>query len=139
MKKALLFILMLLWQLPQAIVGFIIYIHMFSNAQLVERSKGVIWVFNTRFYSGISLWPFIILKRDKPVDRAHEYGHTIQSRRWGWLYLPVVGLASVVHLWFRDNGWIWDRKSDYYAVWPENKADELGGVKRDGEGRRYVD
>ena len=131
--------LQILWQLPQAALGWLLSLVYTHDADLVQVKDGITWVFNGRFPGGISLWPYIFIRKGHPVDRAHEYGHTIQSRRWGWLYLPVVGLASVIHLWFRDMGWIWDRKSDYYAVWPENKADELGGVKRDGEGRRYVD
>jgi len=26
----------------------------------------------------------------------HEYGHTFQSRRWGPLYLPIIGLPSAI-------------------------------------------
>ena len=64
---------------------------------------------------------------------AHEYGHSVQSRCWGWLYLPVVGLVSDVrcklHL-YKDG--------EYFEGWPEKQADDLGGVKRDANGKRFV-
>lgn len=124
------------WQLPQNLLGLILvwlygYDHKFNYLDAVVHVS-------RRFCGGISLGQYVIVRREDGVTMAHEYGHHVQSLRWGWLYLPVVGLASVVHLLFRRMGLIWDRKSDYYAVWPEDRADKLGGVWRDKEGRRRV-
>ena len=61
-------------------------------------------------YSSLSLGPFIFLTDKPPRDRSgqipdpdiprrllvHEYGHTVQSLILGPLYLPVVGLPSVL-------------------------------------------
>ena len=68
-------------------------------------------------------------------NRAHELGHTKQSRLLGWLYLPVIGLPSISRaayaLAFREvTGRQWTR---YYEGYPENWADRLGGVVRDKE------
>lgn len=131
-------ILKVLWQLPQAAVGWVLYLIYGRGASLELTVKDATVVINRKFPGGVSLWPYIFLDYYCGVDIAHESGHTIQSKRWGWLYLPVVGLASVIHLWCKHHSIIWDRKSDYYAVWPENEADRLGGVKRDKDGRRYV-
>lgn len=66
-------------------------------------------------------------------NREHEWGHTRQSRLLGPLYLPVVGVPSsaraVYAFFYRElTGRKWER---YYAGYPENWADELGGVERD--------
>ena len=63
-------------------------------------------------------------------NRAHEYGHSIQSRRLGPLYLPVVGVPSTLRVFYavghrlvRGRRW-----AGYYDGFPENWADELGNV-----------
>jgi hypothetical protein len=75
---------------------------------------------------------YVFIKAEDFFDTytiKHECtGHSIQSRRYGWLYLPVVGLVSALRNIYRrvknkDSGW-------YYGGWPENEADRLAGVKR---------
>ena len=64
----------------------------------------------------------------KPMTLVHEYGHTIQSCMMGPLYLPAVGLPSV--LWCRR----FERKRKSYGErgvlyssrYPENSANRLG-------------
>ena len=46
---------------------------------------------------------------------THEYGHTIQSKRWGPLYLPVPALLSIWNC--RDNARI-----DHNHFWVETRA-----------------
>lgn len=67
-----------------------------------------------------------------PENVDHEYGHSIQSRRFGPLYLPLVGVPSVMRVGYavayrtvRGRRW-----AHYYDGWPERQADELGGVDR---------
>jgi hypothetical protein len=65
-----------------------------------------------------------------PENRAHEWGHSVQSRRLGPLYLPLVGVPSVARVAYAVGyqtlmGRRWE---GYYAGWPERQADELGGV-----------
>ena len=130
MKEGILFSLRVLWQLPQAVAGAALYLWYAPGAGRVRRVGTVQAVFNRRFPGGISLWPFVFLDREDPQELAHEIGHTVQSLRWGWLYLPVVGLTSVFHLLCRRRGLFWSCHSDYYSVWPENEADRLGRVRR---------
>lgn len=88
------------------------------------------------FPGGISLGTYIIISeqsyRDKRArTKKHEYGHSRQSLYLGPLYLIVVGLPSI--LWA---GFVYNlvRKSvSYYAVYPENWADKLGEVNRNGK------
>jgi hypothetical protein len=65
--------------------------------------------------------------------RDHEYGHTFQSRWLGPLYLPVVGVPSVLRnvyaVAYREiTG---ERWRGYFDGFPERWADELGGVDRE--------
>ncbi len=60
----------------------------------------------------------------------HEYGHTLQSRKLGWLYLFVIGLPSIIWAGCFDNYRKKHNKS-YYSFYTERWADELGGVKRE--------
>ena len=103
-----------------------------EDGRLVVESKG----------TGISLGHVVIWSRENSRwhdldvrNRAHELGHTKQSRLLGWLYLPVIGLPSISRaayaLVFREvTGRQWTR---YYEGYPENWADRLGGVVREKE------
>ena len=127
MKNVLLYI----WQLPQNLLGLLLLLFWKEQKSLVY--KGVKVRVNDKFPSGISLGSVIILKR-YPVGKIywdavkHEYGHTRQSLKWGWLYLVVIGLPSLL-------GNIYDRifhkGSDWYYNQPwEKSADNYGGVER---------
>jgi hypothetical protein len=61
---------------------------------------------------------------------AHEYGHSRQSRYFGWLYLLVIGLPSVCNVF---------SGARYYTVYPENWANKLGGVEVEITGTRSCD
>ena len=116
-------ILLYIWQLPQNILGLLFL--------LCLKGKQELLVDNIRFYyidtfpGGISLGDYIILGYKNARSVRHEYGHCIQSRYLGWLYLPVVGLPSLLHAAFCEC-----RKHSYYDFWTEAWADKLGGVKR---------
>lgn len=129
------------WEAPQTALGAamlaaeaararIVRIEM-QDGRLVVESKG----------TGISLGHVVFWSRENSRwhdldvrNRAHELGHTKQSRMLGWLYLPVVGVPSISRalyaLLYRElTGKQWTR---YYEGYPENWADRLGGVIRDG-------
>lgn len=81
---------------------------------------------------GISLGNYIFLDSDRSVSKKavkHEYGHQLQSKRLGWLYLIIIGIPSAI-------GNIIYRKTkfkpygDYYKQPWEKWADELGNVNR---------
>jgi hypothetical protein len=103
-----------------------------ENGRLVVESKG----------TGISLGHVVFWSREDSRwhaldvrNRAHELGHCAQSRLLGWLYLPLVGLPSISRaayaLAYREvTGRPWTR---YYEGYPENWADRIGGVIREGE------
>ena len=53
----------------------------------------------------------------------HEYGHTIQSKRWGLLYLLSIGIPSGVSQLFDDWG-LFNHNHDYFysEVWANRNA-----------------
>lgn len=128
--------LLYVWQLPQNLAGFVLSrkaVECNSLTPLSYRVK-VYWVKNF-FGSAVSLGQYIIIDEmfmntgvSMENVKKHEYGHSRQSVMLGWLYLPVVGLPSLVRNIYarvrhKDGKW-------YYGGFPENWADRLGGVKR---------
>lgn len=59
----------------------------------------------------------------------HEYGHRLQSKKLGVLYLLVVGLPSLIWCGCFE-GWRRKHGISYYWFYTERWADKLGGVKR---------
>ena len=87
-------------------------------------------VYTGSFPGGISLGLYILMNDwSGKHTKDHEWGHTRQSLRWGWLYLPTVGLVSITWCGLRNISKKL-RSRDYYSIWPENNADKYGGVKR---------
>ena len=58
---------------------------------------------------------------------SHEYGHTVQSVILGPLFLPVIGLPSIVWCNFPPAAKRWKSgKKDYESFYPERWATHLG-------------
>lgn len=66
---------------------------------------------------------FIFLRHDK---LEHEYGHWLQEKALGPLYLPTAGLVSTV-MQYR-----FARRGRYYRGWPESWADDLADGRAQG-------
>lgn len=120
-----------IWEFPQCLLGLILT--KLYNVEYKETFKGI-QIYAGDFPGGISLGLYILMNEksweyNRGRIKEHEWGHTRQSIRFGWLYLSTVGLCSI----------LWNalrmmfsklRSKDYYSVWPENQADKLGGVIR---------
>lgn len=118
-------ILRWIWEFPQCLLGLILI--KIYKVKYTETYKGID-IYRGDFPGGISLGLYILMyERAGENTVKHEYGHTRQSLRWGWLYLPTVGLTSFIWCTLHNMGLI---KKDYYSIWPENKADKYGGLKR---------
>lgn len=122
-----------LWQLPQIIVGALVVL--FTRARKV-RGKDFYVTAAGQF--GVSLGPFIIFGVNSctisAADYKHETGHRKQSELLGPLYLPLIGLPSLLgNIWDKIAHGSWrpcDRYEWYYRRWWEAWADHLGGVVR---------
>ena len=128
-----------LWQLPQNIVGLLL-VGIYQPDRFHKMQNGNLICYSYKMKGGISLGKYSLvnvchyrqdinesLKRD--TVRHEAIGHAKQSLYLGWLYLPVVGLQSIV--WASLYGRIVKpTKNGYYRFWTERWADRLGGVKR---------
>lgn len=122
------------WQCPQNIVGCIV--QKIYKATLITTYKDAN-VYSWSINSGMSLGKYIFIPYKNPdltkhrVQQyiKHEYGHTMQSKYLGWLYLLVIGLPSAV--WnkcfqsYREK-----TGKSYYSFFTERWADQLGSVER---------
>ena len=129
------------WQLPQNLIGFLLTRRYQCKSVRYMNGKPINIYYRLFFGSGISLGDYIILdywyygRGYFQQIAAHEYGHSRQSLILGWLYLPLVGLPSLIgNIWDRlfHKKWSSDQREKwYYSRYPENWADKLGGVVRD--------
>lgn len=119
---------LLLWQLPQLALGLTLVLVLRASKR--ERHRGTAVYEAPRPRGGVSFGPIIIMNRNSHSRRllAHEYGHSCQSVILGPLYLLVVGLPSVTFAMLTRAGVF--RRETYFARFPENWADRLGGVRR---------
>lgn len=124
--------LMYLWQLPQNLLGLAVV--KLSNAYKITASGEPwnVW-YETHRQFGISLGDYRIIYMGCSIeDRKHEYGHTLQSRKLGWLYLIIIGIPSITfNKWdclFHRKWSTYDRIRWYYSKPWEKWADELGNV-----------
>lgn len=134
-------LIFILWELPQTIVGFVL-----SRFCKFERKYNDVGVYSARWLpSSVSFGEFVLVKTSGTELGArlgwfylniikHEYGHSLQSRMLGPLYLLAVGVPSILrNLYDRLFHRRWTalaRDGWYYGSYPENWADKLGGMKR---------
>lgn len=137
MLKILILPFLFIWELPQNLVGLVVYSIMKIKRLKITTELETHRIFIETPDTGVSLGWFIFwtqkgnrfphLKND---CRMHEYGHARQSAILGFIYLVAVGIPSITRVMYRK----WYRKKyglnwgNYYSAFPENWADRLGGV-----------
>lgn len=129
-------ILLVIWQLPQNVLGLIVlaifhnctmYYNKEAKVKVIEVDKG--YLFGNACFS---LGPIIFTTPHCDDNTVrHETGHSVQSLYLGPLFFIAI-LASVPRFWIRR----WFNKSHewYLSGWPEGGskfgAEELGHTKR---------
>ena len=122
------------WEAPQKALAHIVA--KFTKAKEIGEYNGVkLYHWNQK--GGMSLSTHIFLPFENLTMSEyqteyikHEYGHTIQSRKFGPLYLLVIGLPSIIWAGCFKNY----RKKysvSYYDFYTEAWAIKLGDVKRE--------
>ncbi|MBQ8956963.1 MAG: hypothetical protein IJ057_00445 [Bacteroidales bacterium] len=117
------------WELPQTLVGwlFTLFRALAGRVDRVDVLGGITFASGKArsFGGGVSLGTFVDLwlwhtmqgenERFVLGDQLcmHEFGHTVDSQRFGWLYLPVIGLPSLLSA----NG-----HNDHGRFWTETRA-----------------
>ncbi|MBI3202675.1 MAG: hypothetical protein HYZ29_14140 [Myxococcales bacterium] len=130
----------LVWEAPQSLLGLanLWAQHLLGNVERTERREGRLMV-KLRRAGAISLGHFVFWSttdtrfvRVNPDNDRHEWGHALQSRRLGPLYLPVVGVPSSLRALYAAAQWVITRRpwAGYYRGFPESWADRLGGARR---------
>lgn len=125
------------WQLPQLILGAIV--KKVCKAKPITAYKDAT-VYSWNLSGGMSLGKYIFVPFTKITPASnrqkeyikHEYGHTVQSKYLGWLYLIVIGLPSLIwancFMKYRER-----TGKSYYAFYTEKWANKLGEVERGTE------
>lgn len=120
-------ILLYIWQLPQNIVGLLIILYIKGETKHVYQN--IKYYYYDPFPGGISLGNYLIIGNKWSQTIKHEFGHAIQSRMLGPLYLPVIGIPSIIWAWLYGPI-IKETKNGYYRFYTERWADKLGNVNR---------
>jgi len=128
-------------QLPQFILGSLLRLKLRPET---ASHKGIAYFkfarrsWLARRMSATALYYIFIPDDRKDLNKVvrHEYGHTLDGARLGWLYLLLVGLPSITcniiaRAILPRIGWSPERIYEWYYALPwEKRADMLGGVKR---------
>ena len=120
MKRILYILLQCTWGFPQTLAGAVLFLVFLRSRHFRYREAvATQWP----LAGGVSLGLFIFVSHESLC--YHEYGHFLQSLLLGPLYLPVVGLPSLVWalLYKRSRR---SRLRAYESVFPENWAETLG-------------
>lgn len=107
-----------LWQLPQNIIGLILFAYYKGEDIYIDDNAKV--RVSDKMRGGITLGKYIVVRKEK--DIKHEYGHTRQSILLGPLYLLVIGLPSIVHAGLDCPKC---REEGYYHFYTEKWANKL--------------
>ena len=118
-------ILLYLWQLPQNLAGLMYKVILRGEKRILKQRSTAFFVAPT-MNGGVSLGNYIFLSEKSGLREPvydHEFGHCIQSRILGPIYLPIVGLCSGIHC------LTYSGKGSYYDYWTERWANKLGGIE----------
>lgn len=115
-------LLLKLWQLPQNLLGWIVY-NCYKGYNICTKETCGEYVkckLSTKMKGGITIGEYIIVSHQDILK--HELGHVKQSRMLGPLYLLVIGLPSLLHAAFHNC-------KDYYHFYTEKWAEKLKKFK----------
>ena len=116
--------------LPQNILGRLLYGLLQLTGRVVETADmNEVKIVVTKAPIGVSLGRYILLHEFLLTENIvrHEYGHTMQGYKHGPFFLLFEGLVSFVQAAFSMISPSF--AAGYYERWPENEANELGGIK----------
>lgn len=115
-----------IWSQPQTLIGWIMSLFV----KVKFKYKGCIVCILDKGVGGVSLGKYIFITKEMEKYIPHEYGHAKQSLMLGILYLPIIGLVSMV--WAT---WCYFKmkalketvdEKYYYRMWCEKWANKLG-------------
>lgn len=123
--KGFLWVILWVWQLPQNLAGLLYKLILRGEKRMLSQRGSFFYVAPT-MSGGVSLGNFIFLSERSGLREPvydHEFGHCIQSRILGPLYLLTIGICSGIHaLTYNGTG-------NYYTFWTEKWANKLGKIE----------
>ena len=121
-------IILWIWQFPQNLVGLLLLLIL--KGETKHKLNTIRFYYLKTFPGGITLGEYIIVGTKQNLTVRHEFGHVLQSRYLGFLYLIVIGLASIIHAGINNIiGCCEKHNEGYYHFWTEKWANKLGNVK----------
>jgi hypothetical protein len=133
--RALLFV----WELPQNLLGIgaLLYDRTIGYIVEIKFERERLMIETKRRAISLGLFVFWTPRSNRWIEldernKNHEWGHSVQSRMLGPLYLLVIGIPSTLRVIYllayrKTKGHRWN---GYFDGFPENWADRLGGVDR---------
>ena len=119
-------ILLYLWELPQNLVGLCLTLFYKCDELIPYKDRKIRYC--SKFKGGISLGNYVFVGTKNNNTIKHEYGHTIQSKLLGPLYLFIVGIPSILWASIYGTKIIPYSKNGYYKFYTEKWANKLGEV-----------
>lgn len=117
----------ILWQLPQYILGYLYLWINYNNIMSGFMYNGASYfIIKNQIDSVTFCKDYIFLSKytmNSDYTIKHEYGHTIQSKWLGWLYLLAIGLPSIIWAFIHSNFKTGKKYEDFYT---EKWASKLG-------------
>lgn len=128
-----------IWGFPQNLVGIILASFFEMKAQIVGIEKykdSEVFYIKSKFGGAVSLGTYIFIFSDFGRDTKkvimHEYGHSIQSKILGPLYLLVIGLPSIIWAGLFEK-YRTKHKISYYSFFTEKWANKLVGLSEEDD------
>ena len=127
-------IMLFIWQLPQNLVALFYILILHWEEKILVTKNGIKFYYNPNMITGVSLGNYVFLSRYHVNNNNaydHEYGHCLQSRILGPLYLIVIGIPSAINnivdrIIIRYGENVVNR--NYYSFYTEKWANRLGGI-----------
>ncbi len=130
--------ILIIWQFPQYIIGFIFGLFIKVNKKIIYK-RSIVYLININISVSFGKQIYIWYHMEKnEIDKLikHEYGHSIQSIILGPLYIVFSFIPSMLRhsIFFikyvtaknkNDKTLVWKK---YYMGYPENWADKLDGI-----------
>jgi RHS repeat-associated protein len=131
------------WELPNQLIG--IFVGHVPNItgdinSVTHRDGATLIEHKAKNWGAFTVGSVITAEKDTDVNSGlfmHEYGHYIQSQRWGLLYVPVIGLPILMSA----SGLLGGEHHNFYTErWAnENALDHFGDKYREYYDRIYDD
>lgn len=131
-KRILFYLIQFTWGLPVTITGVFATLALLCGGYKPKLNQGYIYFVVGKNWGGVNFGCFIVLSETSAKSKytiLHEMGHGIQNLMYGFLMPFIVSIPSTIRYWYRrfiihiGKG---DALPDYYSIWFEKQASELG-------------